>query len=183
MIEVVEDNQDDQKQPPDPKIETRGLKTYNKLKPKQKQFVNNYVDPKSKTQGNGTQSYAAVHNTAGMNTAAVSASRALSNDNIQQSIAELMESMGMGVRVRLNQTNSIIRQTDKVETIQEHFDADDNLTHKTVSTRDVSPQDRLKAINLANKMEGMYDKNRETAKIVGREVRSLMSRFKPGSDK
>ena len=92
--------------------------------------------------------------------------------------SQILDEMEMGDRVRLKHLkDDIVRKQSCIT--QEHYDSEGNLTHKVVTT---SPNtQRLKAIDLANKMSGLYDKNRSTANAYGRELSTLIKKFRPGN--
>ena len=66
-----------------------------------------------------------------------------------------------------------------VESKTKQLDQDGNIKSSVHVTRSTTPGERLKAIDIANKIEGVYQENEFSGKTVSRELKDLYTRFMP----
>lgn len=112
------------------------------------------TDPKSKTFGNATQSYAATHPAASYPTAKREASRLLARPEIKSEIERILDEQGLSDPELGGVLASIVKGTAISESIQ--YNADGKVVARTVSTPRAS--DKIKALDLAWKARGHYER-------------------------
>ena len=128
----------------------------NTLRPKQRAFLKAYITPGSETYGNATQSYHKVYGST-IDSARASASKTLSNDNIQRIIIDELDNLDTGIEVRINQLANIAKGLYRKTTIYEDVDvASGEITSRKVATSSPSPHDIVTANEIINKMTGLY---------------------------
>jgi hypothetical protein len=151
------------------------------LRPREQAFVHAYADPASSTFGNGTQSYLVVAPDVGYDTARSSAVRMLANDSVSTSICDILNKANMGLEVRVDSIRRIISHKDIGRTVSKVRHTED----ETITTTESGPgyRDVLKAVDVLNKVDGLYDRNRAAADIASTEYRSLVKRFFSTMDK
>lgn len=139
------------------------------LSPKQRAFVHNYIDPDSDTYSNGTQSYKKVYNSHSDNGAAASATQLLNKPKIQSYIEEIMEQKNIGIQDRIAALAEITKGGQKETVIESVNPETGKVKSKTVIKSQIANSDRLKAIDIANKMDGTYSKADSLNKIAEKE--------------
>jgi hypothetical protein len=150
------------------------------------QMIAHYVNKDNpETYLNGTKSLLAVKPHLTYKSAGAIASEYLADPKIRESVAQMLEDMGMGDKVRLSALkDEINRLSDKVT--QTHYTVDPETGKRRIShvvETEAPNKSRLKALDLAWKVTGQYDKNRAVGKAYGKEVSDLIKRFRPGNGK
>ena len=116
--------------------------------------------------------------------AGVKASRMLKNDNVKNAIGQILELQNMGLEVRLKDIgNGVQRATDTVT--QTYYKIGENgketVTSKTVTEK--PNKEKAEYHELLNRMTEIYDRNKATATVYGRELTALIKRGKGNSKK
>ena len=157
-------------QPDDPRLKP--------LKPQQRVFAMAFGLPGSSTFGHGMKSYQEAYPGTSNDVAKVCASQLLTNPNVSRSVAEIINSAGLGVEVRADQLHRIISHRD----IGQSVSVVKRVEDKTITRTKAGPgyRDALKAIETLNKMDGTYDRNRAAADVAVAEYRDLRKRFFTG---
>ena len=124
------------------------------LKPDQRAIVRAYVDKGSPTYSNQTQSYLKGRPHVTHDSARTRASSLFANATVKNAVQELLEEMHASYEVRLGETVGIAtaRATDEVETTQ--YDADGNVTARTVVRKPPPAIARLKALDRLREYTG-----------------------------
>ena len=151
--------------PPVPKEKKR-----RRLTLRQQLLVANYTDPRSPTFGNGTQSYLLASPTVGsVDVARSTASTYLSLPNVQSAVQEAIEQNGLGYGFRFSALRKVIDGT--YETVER---TGDKVVRRTPRAAEV-----VKAIDIASKLAGDYERQRTERQVVSDRMRELMRRYKP----
>lgn len=143
-----------------------------RLTPQQGAFVSLYANPESPTYGNGTQSVIAVPGRRGKSYAAARAQAVdyLSNPNIQSEIEALATQSGLTSLFRLKRLKDIADG----QYVREVWKDEEGRVHETPKASEV-----IKALDVVNKMTGLYEKNRAMMNATTERFRGLVARFKP----
>ena len=130
-----------------------------KLTPKQKLFVDKYTDINDKkTFGNGTQSVLQAYNTTDPDTAKVMAHEILTTPNVQSYIEEINAKQGNSIEERSKMLAQVMSGTLVSQVSSAQYDKDGNLISRTIVDKGVPPSQILRAIDLSNKVEGVYNR-------------------------
>lgn len=142
------------------------------LSPTDQVFIESYTDQTGDTYLNGAQSYRKYHPTVTTKSAAVLASRKLSDVNIRAAVTAELQRIGAGQNVRLRVLHDVINGTHKKTVTTTHSCIDSSgkkVTTTTTVESTPSASERIKAIDLVNRMTGVYDGNRESAVAARQE--------------
>ena len=153
MSEVVTDNR-----PSQPPV-TRKITKPRKLTPKQKLFVDNYLDvTNKKTFGNGTQSALVAYNTTQPEVAKEIGRDNLLSPSVQSYIEQINAANHNSIEERSNILAQVMHGTlvSRVSSTQE--DKEGNVISRTVVDKGVPASQVLRAIDLSNKVEGIYNR-------------------------
>jgi hypothetical protein len=141
-----------------------------------KVFVAAYTDPDSDTYGNARQSYARAHPNASIETAGANGSKKLNNTSVRAYIEQTLEEIGAGRQVRLAALQRVIQGTHvkTVRTTGTRVGEDGSpQEYETTVESTPSASEIIKAIDLVNKMTGLYDANRESATAARQEYMKM----------
>jgi phage terminase small subunit len=146
-----------------------------RLTNKQLAFVHNYIDPESDTYGNATRSARAAGYTGVSVPSTACETRKL--PHVETYIADLLEQNGLGDNVRIGLLAKIARgeDTKRVRSTTTYRDGSEVVTETEQPT---AHKDQLRAIDVANKMVGIYDANRARADVASSEARAVMRRWR-----
>ena len=146
------------------------MSAIDKLKPIDRAFVKAYTDPNSPTYSNGTQSLLVARPNIDPDYARSAVVRLKAKDSVRSSIQEIMDKLDFTDEVRAKRLRELInddrRQCVKV------FDGEGNL--KQVIESPVKAADVGKLIDIANKMDGTYDRASLPTKLAEREYSELL---------
>ena len=147
------------------------------LKPQQRIFAMAYGFPGSTTFGNALQSYKQAYPHVTDGTAGVQASRLLDDPKVSRTVAEIINSAGLGIEVRADQLKRIISHRDIGRVVSRvRKEAEETVTETQAGP---SFNQVLKAVDVANKMDGLYSKQQGAVDIAVEEYRSMSRRFFP----
>lgn len=163
---MADDPQDEQAPPPKKR----------RLTLKQRAFIANYTNPESKTYSNGTQSVLAIPGRRGKgsyNAANNQAVQYLQSPTVISEIEVQLNQAGLGNMFRLGALHAIAGG-QYVRTVR-------HKTGKrvTVSTETPKASEVIKAIDVVNKMSGLYEKNRVLANNTTQRFKELARQFRP----
>jgi phage terminase small subunit len=155
-----------------------------KLTPKQKRFAEAYTDITNKqTFGNGTQSVLIAYNTESTDTAKRLAHDLTTKPNVLNYIEELNAKHGNSIEERSKVLAMCAQGTMQSETITRQIDGDGNVTAETRNVKGISPAQILKAIDLSNKVEGIYNRAQVAEHIARREYDKRMQELRDSLQK
>jgi len=155
-----------------------------KLTPKQKRFAEAYTDITNKqTFGNGTQSVLIAYNTESTDTAKRLAHDLTTKPNVLNYIEELNAKHGNSIEERSKVLAMCAQGTMQSETITRQIDGDGNVTAETRNVKGISPAQILKAIDLSNKVEGIYNRAQVAEHIARRENDKRMQELRDSLQK
>ena len=139
---------------------TRKVTKPRKLTPKQKLFVDKYTDiTNKKTFGNGTQSALVAYNTTKPEVAKEIGRDNLLSPSVQSYIEQLNAANHNSIEDRSTQLARYVQGLVHNETVTNQYAADGTtLVAKTVVRKDVPASQVLRAIDLSNKVEGIYNR-------------------------
>ena len=130
-----------------------------KLTPKQKLFADSYTDiTNKKTFGNGTQSVLKAYNTDKPDTAKALAVEILASPNVQSYIEQLNAQAGNSIEERSKILAQVTSGTLVSQVSSTQYDKDGNVISRTVVDKGVPASQILRAIDLSNKVEGIYNR-------------------------
>lgn len=144
--------------------------------PRQRAMVHAYIDCNSPTYSNKAASARAAGYREGGNPTAVGR-KVLGNTNVRSYMREIMDAAGLGDDVRAMELARIARG-DATRSIRSTTTYRDGSTVETVTDRPVTPAEQIRAIETANKMLGLYDRNRATADAMSTELRAQIKRYR-----
>ena len=147
------------------------LPSEQRLTLKQKAFCKALVDPDAETYSNATKSALKTYNTTDYMTAATIGHDNLNNPKLQNYIERLLDDHRAGSKVRATKLGDILH-SDTIGTIQTVRSSDGTQTTK----RGPSYSEVIKAVDIANKMSGLYDRQRVEADTQGKVLNDLIQR-------
>lgn len=147
------------------------------LSPRERVFAMAYGFPGSTTFGNALQSYKVVSPAATDEVAGVGGVRMLNRDRVAMSVADIINSSGLGVEVRADSLKRIISHRDIGRVVSRVKRNEEDGTVETVTESGPSHVATLKAIEVLNKMDGTYERGRVAADVARDEYRDLRKRF------
>ena len=148
----------------------------NGLTPKEAEFVIRYAtDPD--TAGNKTESALAVYNNATRVGAYQHAYETLGKPHIRTYLQEILERSNFGVEVRSTLLSDIATGKTRTRSTQTQRDGSGNVTAVSETETEAPLGVRLKAIDLANKLEGRYTQADATVRVAEREYNALRSKL------
>ena len=140
-----------------------------KPNPKQLQFLKAYLDPKSPTFANGTQSALSIWEAEKRECAAVQAHRTLRSANVTDSMQAMLVEIGLSDTECMVELADIVHGKSAMTTTIEK----DGQPVTTI-TRTPSAGDKIKAIDLINKSTGKYEMLHEAVRSMAREREQRM---------
>ena len=155
------------------------------LPPDRQQFVLNYIDKGNETTYcNQTQSLLAARPHIKPDSARSTAPAIIASSSVQEAIIEQLENAGCGIKVRSNKLSQIINGDHSTKVRTKQYNKDKELVGATVTVREPSTAETLKAIETANKMDGTYTNAQATANAVGEGIKALFkARLKASQEK
>lgn len=152
-------------------VGAKGTPVFDSLKPRQQQAMAAYIDPSSPTHGNGTQSWKTAYKAAESSVgASVNMSRLLNSTNGQRAVRELMEFHSLGTERRIRKLSELVHGGN--EQVVQTFNKDGELVRTVTST---GPQsDRLKAIDILNRMDGSYAEAEAVQSVAAEAAKQLI---------
>ena len=142
------------------------------LTPRQRQAITAYADPSSETYGNGKQSYRKAYGSA-PESAESSWSRLVSNDKGRGALSDALSANRLDIQSRVSLLSSIAHGSgDQTETT---CNADGDVV-RTVSHTGRGTSDRLRAIDIANRMSGAYSEADARVSVHAAAARELIKR-------
>ena len=149
-----------------------------KLNLQHKLFIDNLTNiDNPKTFNNATQSYAAAYPMSTIQAAGPSGCDLLKNPMIKTSIEQIISDMELGPKVRLKAIKRVLSGDHKQTTVTTSKDRDGNV-YTATSIKSPTASDTLKAVDVLNKTDGTYDKNRAKADVMSSELKSLLRRHR-----
>lgn len=146
------------------------------IRPKERIFAMAWGCPDSPTFANGTQSMLIANPRLSPGTARVMATEYLTKPSVTGLITDILSKAGLGIEVRADRLKDIIRHSD-IGKCQTKSRRDENGETITDTVHGPGYKDMLKAIDVANKMDGLYDKQRAAVDLAADEYRHLSKRF------
>lgn len=164
--------------------QTRKITKPRKLTPKQKLFVDSYIDiTNKKTFGNGGQSALVAYNTTDPNTARVLAHDTLMSPNVQTYIEQLNANAHNSIEERSKVLAQVMSGTLVSQVSSAQYDKDGNLISRTVVDKGVPASQILRAIDLSNKVEGVYNRANVQEHVAKREYDIRMTELRQAMHK
>jgi len=160
---------------PDKVIDDKG-----KLRPitaRERIFAMAYGCPDSPTFANGTQSMRHVNPALSPVVADSMAREYLDKPRVAHTIASIINKAGLGVEVRADKLSQIISHRDIGRSVSKVVHDPDSGETTTIVERSPGWQHIIKAIDLVNKTEGLYDRNQAAADVAVEEYKALSKRF------
>ena len=136
---------------------------------KQKAFVEAYINPESPTYSNGTQSALQAYNTVDSNSAGVMAHETLRSNNVLTYIEQLNAANQWGIEERSIQLSAMGKGEYVSRTTSTNRDAAGKVTGKVEVVKEPTAKDILHAIDLSNKVEGIYNRASIQEHVAKRE--------------
>ena len=140
-----------------------------KPNPKQLQFLKAYLDPKSPTFSNGTQSALSVYSHKSLKSAAAHAHDTIRSPSVQMHMQAMLEELDISDTDCMVELSRVVHGTSEMTTTIKKQGQPD-----TVITRTPSAGDKIKAIDLINKSTGKYEMLHEAARSMAREREQRM---------
>lgn len=147
--------------------DTKGVKT--PPNPKHVAFISAYVDPESPTYGNATRSAEVAGYKGNNNVLGNVAHNLLKSPKVRESVETRLAQLGADVTVRLQLLRDIMTGTAE-EVTTTHQEVAKGEWRETRTVRKVPASVRVKAIDIANKMTGLYDENRAKGDAASRAM-------------
>ena len=148
-----------------------------KLTVKQQAFVNAYTDTSKPTFGNGTQAALTVYDTIDNNTAKVIAHENLRKPTIRHRVDKILDAIGYGEQVRLQQLTEIGLGKYIKRTTQTRLDADGQVKD-TIVTESTPGADSIVRVNdVIAKLTGRYETAKQGSRIVSKSMQSMIDRI------
>ena len=144
-----------------------------KLNPRQRRFVLGYIDPKSPTYGNQRQSYLAAYG--GKQTdmsASVSAHDLLKRPKVRIAMDTIFEAQGLTLQDRAFRLAEIAEGRARRVTKQ-YVIKDGERVQASETEAEPTFSDSVKAIDVANRMTGEYERRRAERDVAVDEYRAL----------
>ncbi len=143
----------------------------NKLRPREQIFIRAYADPTSPTFNNARRSMLAASPHLAIDSASAKATEILHKPQVRSAIHTILDRHNLGTDTRVSILKEIA-STDSIDTTQ--LDKDGN----TVSiTRSSNVRNKLKAIDIANKLDGSYARAGEIAKAEGKTLEPIIAHY------
>ena len=138
---------------------TRKITKPRKLTPKQKLFVDKYTDiTDKKTFGNGVQSALVAYNTESPVIASDIAMQTLQSPTVQTYIEQLNSQAGNSIEERSKQLALAMQGKLRSCTLTTNRGINGEVLGTSEVLRDIPPSQILRAIDLSNKVEGVYNR-------------------------
>ncbi len=155
-----------------------------KLTPKQKRFAEAYTDITNKqTFGNGTQSALLAYNTENPRSATVMAIDTLAKPSVLNYIEELNAKHGNSIEERSKVLAMCAQGKLYSESTIQQVDDQGNVKSETRVSKGISPAQILKAIDLSNKVEGIYNRAQVAEHVAKREYDKRMQELRDSLQK
>lgn len=159
MSEVIQDNSTDATDAVTDTLTKPIKRKARKLTQKQKLFVDSYLDVTNKqTFGNGVQSALVAYNTESPVIASDIAMQTLQSPTVQSYIEQLNSQAGNSIEERSKILAQVMQGTLVSQVSSTQYDKDGNLISRTIVDKGVPPSQILRAIDLSNKVEGVYNR-------------------------
>jgi len=136
---------------------------------KQKAFVEAYINPESPTYSNGTQSALQAYNTVDSNIAGSMAIETLQSPTVQTYIEQLNAESGNSIKERSIVLAQVVNGSHIARTHSTLRDSEGKVINKTEVVKEPSVKDILHAIDLSNKVEGIYNRASVQEHVAKRE--------------
>ena len=136
---------------------------------REKAFLVEYADSNGPNYGNGTQSALKVYPSNNYQTAAVRASKLLKREYIQTALEKILDDNGLRIEDRMQHLSDIVRGGAREV---RHKDAKGVVTSTT--EYEYTPTERIKAIDIASKLAGDYDRRRGEVDVATAEYKALI---------
>jgi hypothetical protein len=146
------------------------------IRPRERIFAMAYGCPDSATFLNARQSYSKAFNNSNLSVCATEGHRLVNNPHVRNTITDILNKANLGVEVRADTIHSILSTKDLGTTTTETVKTEDG-TSKVVTRRAPGYNHVLKAIDLVNKMDGLYERNQAAADVAVSEWRELSKRL------
>jgi hypothetical protein len=160
---------------PDKVIDDKGK--LRPIRPRERLFAELYGCPDKPTFMNGTASYKQAYSSTNEDTARAQAVDLLARPIIRNTIADIINHAGLGIEVRADSLRSIISHRDIGRTVSKTAHDPESGEVTTTTQRAPGWNHILKAIDLVNKTEGLYDRNQAAADVAIEEYKALARRF------
>ena len=142
---------------------------FSSLNLRQRRFVKHYTS--EPLLGNGRRSYMAAFPKAKAESADAAANRLLRSHKVRAAVCELLEANRLGVEPRIEALGRILNREQHIEQV---YDRDGKIVRTIV--RPTPTRDVIRAIDLLNKMDGLY-RRAATSGDSGRDaLRDLISK-------
>jgi phage terminase small subunit len=153
------------------------IKKKDKLTVKQQAFIAAYTDTNKPTFGNGTQAALIAYDAKDDNTAACIAKENLRKPQIRHRVDKILDSIGYGEQVRLQQLTEIGLGKYVKTTKQTKLDAEGN-TVNTIITESTPGADSIVRVNdVIAKLTGRYETAKQGSRIVSKSMQSMIDRI------
>jgi len=144
-----------------------------KLSPQAIQIIKNYVDPESPTYGNARRSYEMVRPEHTNEASMVRCSQTfMANPNVKNAIEHLLEENGFGIQQRIKTLADI--GTGRAVMEKEEVTKDGEVVVVQVQP---TFSERMKAVEIANKVDGTYAKLEAAREIAVDEHKRLQHKL------
>lgn len=146
-----------------------------KLKPIDLDFVRAYTDPNSPTYSNSTQSIISVRPGIDRTYARSAATRLKAKASVSDAIETLLAQNGADIQVRMRELAELVtkptgRSVTKIAKMEDG-------SVETVVERSPSARDKIAAIDMVNKMTGLYKQHEVDAHEATKEIDRMYRRF------
>ena len=136
---------------------------------KQKAYVDAYINPESPTYSNGTQSALQAYNTVDSNIAGSMAIETLQSPTVQTYIEQINAQNNNSIEERSKVLSGIVHGLNITRTTSTNRDSEGRVTGKVEVVKEPSTKDILHAIDLSNKVEGVYNRASVQEHVAKRE--------------
>ena len=137
---------------------------------KQKDFADAYMDKDNPdTYGNGTQSALKAYNTESSNAANQIAMETLQSPTVQTYIEQINAAQGNSIEERSIVLAQVVNGSHIARTHSTLRDSEGKVINKTEVVKEPSVKDILHAIDLSNKVEGVYNRASVQEHVAKRE--------------
>ena len=152
-------------------VHQRALDALSKLNPRQAKALVAYADPDSPTFGNKQRSYQASYRKAESgNGATVSMGRLLESAKVKPALSAVLEENSVDPLRRVRRLSQVV-WSDTPE--EEHILNADGEVVRTLQ-RPIPTRDRLKAIDLLNKLDGSYAEAEQAVSVQAEAAKQLI---------
>ena len=125
------------------------------MNPRRLEFVRSFIDPSSETHGKGTESYMKVYGCT-RRAAGASAAWLMANPEVKELIQTILNERTIDFRGVIETINRIVTGEFEYRSETESYDEDGELVSRLSTTRTPKPSELLSAINILNRMAGVY---------------------------